>query len=1552
MPLDWNSIRPLNGGRDKGFEELCAQLAGLEAPARSRFVRKGTPDAGVECYAVLSDGSEWGWQSKYVDSLGDSQWAQIDSSVRTALTKHPKLVRYFVCLPLDRADARLDGRRSAQDRWNEHVLKWQTWASQSQMTVEFTYWGSHELLNQLSRQENVGRLRFWFDVRGFDPAWFSAKLKEAIGSAGPRYTPEVHVDLPIAQELKSFGRTERFFDREKARARTIRRAMRDVRSSTRGSADESLARAEEDLVAKAESVLGAIGKIEATPIGPLPYTGISQLISTALEASEALSHILGQREQEFESIREQDASTSPGTSRRENPFREHRFGIGRLSSELYDVREAFEHADKIAGSEVILLRGDAGTGKTHLLCDLAADRIREGLPTILLMGQRFLSNDAPWNQALQQLDMATSSAEEFVGALEAAAQTAGARALLLVDAMNEGTGRTIWPNHLAAFLSQATQSPWIGVVLAVRTSFQELVIPSHISDASPIVTHNGFAEHEYDATKTFFIHYGLELPSTPLLAPEFSNPLFLKTLCRGLQEMGERRLPRGMHGITAAFDLFLDAINSRLSQSLGFDKRSGLVKRALTAFCEQMLDSEQRWLSWHSAQEVVNSLLPGREYERCLYRAMVAEDILVEDVRSSSDSATQIVVFVAYERFADHIIATTLLDRHLDLQEPGSAFAAGGPLSFVRDRGTYVSPGVIEALCVQVPERAGVELLSLVPECFDRWDFSDAFRKSIIWRKLEAFTASTNETLNRTSRSRRDREATLDTLITVASVPGHTLNALWLHERLQRDSMAERDAWWSIYLHRCWDTKGALDRLVDWASAITPSTVIEDDAVDLCAIAVSWMLTSSNRFLRDRATKALVCLLSGRLAAVIRLIGRFAGVNDVYVAERVYAVAYAAAMRSHDPAEVGALARTVHQHAFASGNPVPHILLRDYARGVVERAVSLDPGLEAELERFRPPYKSEWPHIPSQEEIADLLPDWSESSEEKGRWARNRIAHSVMDDDFALYEIGTNSSSMSHNWLSYRLRDAPWSPPPSPKDRLNDLVEEMSADERAAWAQFEDLDNQYSSATLPLRTWLEQREMDRATIGEDQTEEEFSEVDQEAADEELVALQQRREEAFVALEGRLSPEHRQCLTEILATRNSFHEESQPPGFDLHQIQRYVLWRVFDLGWTAERFGYFDEVEVSMQGRDAKKAERIGKKYQWIAYHEILALISDHFQYRDDDGAVTYEGPWKDFLRDLDPSCTLRGIRGGTPWEGHEKSWWASSEFTIHGRGESSEEWIRAYDDLPQIEDLIVATDPADNSRWINCDGFFRWAEVTPADCEISDVSRREFWYSLTGYLIRSQDADSFLNWAEDVDFWGRWMPESTSLHNSFLGEHAWSPSSQPSEREDHDEAGWVKPSHDCPVKVRVMASTYNPEMSSFDCSVDEGFNIRVPVVDLLNGLRIRWSGHNAEYTDGARRIIAKDPTVTAAGPDALLLRSDELQAYLAREGLTVCWTVLGEKRITASGYGSQAPIPSLRLTGACVLVNGRPTGSVRIIQDGQQSANAGPNRHIRVGQGT
>ena len=169
MTLNWSDIKSLEGSQHKGFEELCAQLARAESPDVGEFRRKGSPDAGVECYCILSGrNASGGGRPSTLDVLGNPQWRQLDKSVRTALDKHPKLVRYHICVPLDRSDARIGGQHSAMQRWDARVKKWCEWADERGMCVEFIWWGSSELIERLSKNEHIGRRYFWFGEHGFD----------------------------------------------------------------------------------------------------------------------------------------------------------------------------------------------------------------------------------------------------------------------------------------------------------------------------------------------------------------------------------------------------------------------------------------------------------------------------------------------------------------------------------------------------------------------------------------------------------------------------------------------------------------------------------------------------------------------------------------------------------------------------------------------------------------------------------------------------------------------------------------------------------------------------------------------------------------------------------------------------------------------------------------------------------------------------------------------------------------------------------------------------------------------------------------------------------------------------------------------------------------------------------------------------------------------------------------------------------------------------------------------------------------------------------------
>ena len=523
-------------------------------------------------------------------------------------------------------------------------------------------------------------------------------------------------------------------------------------------------------------------------------------------------------------------------------------------------------------------------------------------------------------------------------------------------------------------------------------------------------------------------------------------------------------------------------------------------------------------------------------------------------------------------------------------------------------------------------------------------------------------------------------------------------------------------------------------------------------------------------------------------------------------------------------------------------------------------------------------------------------------------WSRNRIRWSVMDDDFAWYVIGTNAGAT--NWLSLRLSEEPWR---SPAERIAVWLHGVSGPARTAWEDFK-----RAEAEQPIVFEIPSDlfpDGDRRLVTNNK--------------EDIERARARLESSRKRLTERLTEDQLTELESILGA------DRAGPRFDLHTIQRYVLWRVFDLGWTIERFGAFDRLSIGYSGRGADKPERIGKKYQWIAYYEILAYIADHYQYRErfEEGLQSYGGPWQESLRDLDPSCILPATPGGTSWGSHRVSWWGKTPYSDWMEGENHGDWIVRKEEFPKVKELLSSVHPNDDSRWLNVRGHFVWRQQHPADVEPTEIDRRELWIDCMGYLIGADTADEFMKWAKGVDFWGRWMPGEPDMYGLLLGEHGWSPAFRYFTRTYDAGAEWLN-SERCPVPIRPIASQYHAETGSFDCSVDESYSLRVPHYELVDRLGLRWSGRGADYLDQQGQLGVLDPTAHENGPTALLLREDLLREYLSQNNLALCWTILGEKRVLGRMSRSISTYyGSLRISGAYRYTDHGPRGFIRFRHD-------------------
>jgi len=229
MSIEWQNIKSFNNSQNSAFEELICQLAREEPIAdKKEFYRIAAPDGGVEAYCVLENGEEYGWQAKYFSSMGNSQWSQLKESFETALRTHPKLTKYYICIPLDRQDPRRNDQSWFMDKWNEKTQEWIKYANGLGRSITFAYWGSSELIHRLSKEEHAGRRLFWFSKEEFSDKWFQSYIENSIHNLGHRYTPKLNFELDIAKHFDALSRNDRFRDYFKNRLHDLLKNLKKL----------------------------------------------------------------------------------------------------------------------------------------------------------------------------------------------------------------------------------------------------------------------------------------------------------------------------------------------------------------------------------------------------------------------------------------------------------------------------------------------------------------------------------------------------------------------------------------------------------------------------------------------------------------------------------------------------------------------------------------------------------------------------------------------------------------------------------------------------------------------------------------------------------------------------------------------------------------------------------------------------------------------------------------------------------------------------------------------------------------------------------------------------------------------------------------------------------------------------------------------------------------------------------------------------------------------------------------------------------------------------
>lgn len=379
------------------------------------------------------------------------------------------------------------------------------------------------------------------------------------------------------------------------------------------------------------------------------------------------------------------------------------------------------------------------------------------------------------------------SFKQLLGALDAAGEAKKTRTLIIIDALNEGNNRFDWQNQLMSFIAELKNYPHIALLISCRSTYKDFILPEDIKGNIVEIFHTGFKGFEHRAAMKYLSKQGIDKPSVPLLSPEFSNPLFLKTCCKAIKSKGLTSFPKGLEGQTAIFNFYLESIENVVKRRKKYMGNRNVSSRILSKLIELIYPDKLFGIEINLAADVFREVDPKPNFDDDLIDILISEGLLALDMITDSNGNAIEVVRFTYERFSDYFIAENIID-NLNAENLEAEFGTHGKLEEII-KNPYKYSGIIEALGIVFPERFNLEFVDFVSEESTHYNsiFDKSFTNVLLLRSKDSINDRTVALLNKISSYGFFNES-LDKILALSTEPNHPLNAEFLHENLKEEN--------------------------------------------------------------------------------------------------------------------------------------------------------------------------------------------------------------------------------------------------------------------------------------------------------------------------------------------------------------------------------------------------------------------------------------------------------------------------------------------------------------------------------------------------------------------------------------------------------------------------------------------------------------------------------------------------------------------------------------------------------------------------------------------
>lgn len=931
--LDWDRFKELPGDTTRNFELLC------RGAIRRNYASKGdfqsvAQQPGVEFHLRLTANCDelgepprwWGWQCR---------WYGLDAGKQIGSTRRKKIVEAI----------------RTTEKWLPDLTDWVLWTRRPLTPTDQKWF--HELestmilhlrdgsdLPDLLGGDAATLRAAYFGQLVLTPEHLSKMRAEGVEAVKRRYNPEVHVKVEAEKVLEGVLGQPKSWGSLAIRATRLRQKAAQFR------ADQKLLDKTDPLSTVVSCLLDDATVVEARLRSVVKLLAERGPQHAAALAAAPTGQSLGRRE----------AVRAMATLRtRRQPAA---LGMHMLDAELRRARALLAGFASRVSISMCAVVGEAGLGKSNLVIDLTIGSA-DTPAGVYLQGRNLPKNGSLEDLLAPLISRPAGTFKELLEALDAAGARSACRLPLVIDGLNEAENPARFKALLSSLKVASEEFPNVLVVLTLRASAYDYAMPDA---APPCIELTGFGDELDAAIARYFRHYKINGGEVRLPRRLFRQPLLLWMFCEVANpDHAENRKTVQLTTLPATpiavYERFRDESVRRIATELlscaEQDVAEGIDRVAL-----ELWKRSVRELPFPEVRDLVDRE-PG--WDKSIARALEDEGVLMREPAPSYPEQPSGILFDA---FAGFLIADTIV-RNIGVGGIDAWLAKKATLAILDPtpgKGHPLASDILTALAGVLPLRGHRQL----------WPFLDGPRREqalvdatdLESGRLDSDTVDALVGILRTGSTRTFGQI-MGRLSEVRSDPQHRLNANFVERVLRTFDVAERDLRWSEWIHTAdasvWPRRpGAVYHDVESASRQWREHTSRDESDRLRAVWISWLLTSTDRRLRDYATKALYRYGRGDPASLFSMTRSSLDINDPYVSERLLAASYGVVMANQRPVDLGfedAYRDYLRElgTAMCGENatcPTSHHLSRTYSSGSWEMAQALYPEIANDVGNY------------------------------------------------------------------------------------------------------------------------------------------------------------------------------------------------------------------------------------------------------------------------------------------------------------------------------------------------------------------------------------------------------------------------------------------------------------------------------------------------------------------------------------------------------------------------------------------------------------------------